>query len=50
MSSVTVLYVLEKFIKGGFENGRGLMMSLGPGFSCEMLLLEMKNETVVTNK
>ncbi len=50
MSSVTVLYVLEKFIKGGFEDGRGLMMSLGPGFSCEMLILEMKNETVVTNK
>jgi alkylresorcinol/alkylpyrone synthase len=50
MSSVTVFYVLEKFIKGGFEDGRGLMMSLGPGFSCEMLLLDMKNETVVTNK
>lgn len=50
MSSVTVLYVMEKFIKEGFENGRGLMMSLGPGFSCEMLLLDMKNETVVTNK
>lgn len=43
MSSVTVLYVLEKFLKNGFENGTGLMMSLGPGFSCEMLLLEMQN-------
>jgi alkylresorcinol/alkylpyrone synthase len=38
MSSVTVLYVLEKFITEGFEDGRGLMMSLGPGFSCEMLI------------
>jgi len=45
MSSVTVLYVLEKFIKNGFENGRGLMMSLGPGFSCEMLLLEMQKHS-----
>ena len=43
MSSVTVLYVLEKFINNGFDNGSGLMMSLGPGFSCEMLLLEMEN-------
>lgn len=44
MSSVTVLYVLEKFITEGFEDGRGLMMSLGPGFSCEMLLLNMKRD------
>lgn len=43
MSSVTVLYVLEKFLKEGFKNGKGLMMSLGPGFSCEMVLLDMKN-------
>lgn len=43
MSSVTVLYVLEKFIKDGFNDGYGLMMSLGPGFSSEMALLEMKN-------
>jgi alkylresorcinol/alkylpyrone synthase len=43
MSSVTVLYVLQKFIEDGFKDGRGLMMSLGPGFSCEMLLLEMQN-------
>lgn len=46
MSSVTAIYVLEKFIKKGFENGKGLMMSLGPGFSCEMLLLEMLNSQV----
>jgi len=43
MSSVTAIYVLEKFIKNGFENGKSLMMSLGPGFSCEMLLLDMIN-------
>jgi len=45
MSSVTVIYVLEKFLKNGFENGKGIMMSLGPGFSCEMLLLEMQNHS-----
>lgn len=43
MSSVTALYVLGKFIQDGFTDGYGLMMSLGPGFSCEMLLLEMNN-------
>jgi len=43
MSSVTVLYVLEKFINEGFEDGYGLMMAMGPGFSSEMVLLEMKN-------
>ncbi|MEO8211029.1 MAG: 3-oxoacyl-[acyl-carrier-protein] synthase III C-terminal domain-containing protein [bacterium] len=41
MSSTTVLYVLEKFMKNGFEEGYGLMMSLGPGFSSEMVLLEI---------
>ena len=39
MSSATVLYVLDRFIKTGFENGYGLMMSLGPGFSSEMVLV-----------
>ncbi|RFZ90558.1 type III polyketide synthase [Mucilaginibacter conchicola] len=43
MSSVTVLYVLERFLKQGFTNGYGLMLAMGPGFSSEMLLLEMKN-------
>lgn len=43
MSSVTVLYVLERFMKQGFTNGYGLMLAMGPGFSSEMLLLEMKN-------
>lgn len=45
MSSVTALYVFEKFLTDGFNDGYGLMMSLGPGFSCEMLLLEMKNKS-----
>jgi len=43
MSSVTVLYVLEKFINEGFNDGYGLMMAMGPGFSSEMVLLDMKN-------
>lgn len=43
MSSVTVLYVLHKFLKEGFKDGYGIMLSLGPGFSSEMLLLNMKN-------
>jgi alkylresorcinol/alkylpyrone synthase len=43
MSSVTVLYVLEKFMNEGFEDGYGLMLAMGPGFSSEMVLLKMKN-------
>ncbi len=43
MSSATVLYVLDKFIEEGFEKGYGLMTSLGPGFSSEMVLLHMVN-------
>ena len=43
MSSPTVLYVLERFFTQGFENGYGLMVSMGPGFSSEMVLLNMKN-------
>lgn len=43
MSSSTVLYVLERFFTQDFENGYGLMVSMGPGFSCEMVLLQMKN-------
>jgi len=42
MSSPTVLYVLERFFSNGFENGYGLMVSMGPGFSSEIVLLEMK--------
>ncbi|OCX53713.1 hypothetical protein BEL04_05305 [Mucilaginibacter sp. PPCGB 2223] len=43
MSSVTVLYVLEKFMREGFTDGYGLMLAMGPGFSSEMVLLDMKN-------
>jgi alkylresorcinol/alkylpyrone synthase len=43
MSSVTVLYVLEKFMEEGYEDGYGLMLAMGPGFSSEMVLLKMKN-------
>lgn len=45
MSSVSVLYVLEKFISEGFDDGYGLMISLGPGFSSEMALLKMSKTT-----
>ena len=45
LSSATVLYVLEKFHTGGFENGYGLMLSLGPGFSSEMVLLQMNKNS-----
>lgn len=41
MSSPTVLYVLEKFFSEGYEEGYGLMLSVGPGFSTEMVLLQM---------
>lgn len=44
MSGVTVLYVLEKFMNEGFEDGYGLMLAMGPGFSSEMVLLMMKNK------
>ncbi|QHS56197.1 type III polyketide synthase [Mucilaginibacter sp. 14171R-50] len=43
MSSVTVLYVLERFMTDGFTDGYGLMLAMGPGFSSEMVLLDMKN-------
>ena len=43
MSSATVLYVLDKFMADGFEDGYGLMMAMGPGFSSEMVLLKLSN-------
>lgn len=43
MSSATVLYVLDKFINDGFEDGYGLMMAMGPGFSSEMALLKLSH-------
>jgi len=45
MSSTTVLYVMERFFSKGFENGYGLMVSMGPGFSSEMVLLQMNKKT-----
>jgi alkylresorcinol/alkylpyrone synthase len=44
MSSTTVIYVLERFFSKGFENGYGLMVSMGPGFSSEMVLLQMNKK------
>ncbi len=41
MSSSTVIYVLERFLAHGYKEGYGLMMSMGPGFSSEMVLLKM---------
>ena len=41
MSSATVLYVLDKFCEQGFVNGYALMVAMGPGFSSEMVLLQM---------
>ena len=41
MSSVTVLYVLERFFKKDIAKGeQGLMLSFGPGFSAQRVLLE----------
>lgn len=40
MSSTTVLYVLERFLHA-HTSGYGLMMAMGPGFSSEMVLLDM---------
>ncbi len=45
MSSVSVMYVLERFLYKGFEDGYGLLISLGPGFSSEMVLLDMKHKS-----
>lgn len=41
MSSVTVLYVLQRFMEKNINNGeKGLMLSFGPGFSAQRVLLE----------
>ncbi|WP_029033033.1 type III polyketide synthase [Salinimicrobium terrae] len=41
MSSATVLYVLERFLNRPIETGeQGLMLSFGPGFSAQKILLE----------
>lgn len=41
MSSATVLYVLEEFMEREIQAGeKGLMLSFGPGFSAQRVLLE----------
>ncbi len=41
MSSATVLYVLERFMDRGVAKGeKGLMLSFGPGFSAQQVLLQ----------
>lgn len=40
MSSCTVLFVLEEFMKVGKKNEYGLLCALGPGFSSEISLLK----------
>lgn len=41
MSSVTVLYVLERFLNQDIPSGEyGLMLSFGPGFSAQRVLLQ----------
>jgi len=41
MSSATVLYVLERFMDRGVASGeKGLMLSFGPGFSAQQVLLQ----------
>ncbi|MEJ1221824.1 type III polyketide synthase [Sediminicola sp. 1XM1-17] len=41
MSSATVLYVLERFLEKEIEAGeQGLILSFGPGFSAQRVLLE----------
>lgn len=39
MSSVTILYVLKRFMEKGREGEVGLATALGPGFSSELLFL-----------
>jgi predicted naringenin-chalcone synthase len=41
MSSATVLYVLERFMEREYVDGRtGLLLSFGPGFSAQKILLK----------
>jgi predicted naringenin-chalcone synthase len=40
MSSATVLYVLERIMESNPKSGeKGLMLSFGPGFSAQTILL-----------
>ena len=41
MSSATILYVLERIMNQNHKAGdRGLMLSFGPGFTAQRILLE----------
>ena len=41
MSSATVLYVLERFMEKDIQKGDlGMMLSFGPGFSAQRVLLK----------
>ena len=41
MSSATVLYVLERFLEKDIKKGeQGIMLSFGPGFSAQRILIE----------
>jgi predicted naringenin-chalcone synthase len=40
MSSATVLYVLERFMDNRPKRRKGLMLSFGPGFSAQRVLLQ----------
>ena len=42
MSSASVIYVLDEFFRNGFEKGNGLMLAVGPGFSSEVVLLDVQ--------
>jgi alkylresorcinol/alkylpyrone synthase len=44
LSSATVLYVLERLLTEDYKVGYGLMVSMGPGFSSEMVLLQMNKD------
>ena len=41
MSSASVIYVLNEFFRNGFTPGNGLMLAVGPGFSSEVVLLDI---------
>lgn len=41
MSSASVIYVLNEFFKNGFTSGQGLMLAVGPGFSSEVVLINV---------
>ncbi|SFR47319.1 Predicted naringenin-chalcone synthase [Robiginitalea myxolifaciens] len=47
MSSATVLYVLEEFLRDpDAQPGLGLMLSFGPGFTAQRILIDLVPETI----